>query len=153
MKILSHQPTCSTSESEATKLLDLPNDVDIRLSIREHLNMCFKPTYKLRKLKNKGAILVIVCNFLVTGVYYYISIKSLTPEQHNCALCLKLIEVPLGLVLPFAGWLADIYYRRYRVLVFSIVIMWISTLLLTIILVVERFVPFTLANYISRSLF
>ena len=74
-------PTCSTSESEATKLLDLPNDVDIRLSIREHLNMCFKPTYKLRKLKNKGAILVIVCNFLVTGVYYYIGIKSVTPEQ------------------------------------------------------------------------
>ena len=116
------------------------------ISIQERLKACFKPTYKLRKLKSKGAILVLVSNFLVTSVFYYISYKSLTPE-HYCTLCFKLIEVPIGLVLPFAGWLADIYFRRYKVLIFSIVTMWISTSLLLIIFIIERFLPFT--NYIQ----
>ena len=74
--------------------------------------MCFKPSYKSRKLKNKGVVLVLVCNFLVTSVLYYISLKSATPEQY-CTWCFKLIEAPIALVLPFAGWLADIYFRRY----------------------------------------
>ncbi len=133
--------TPSTIESSVDLLQS-----DKHISIQERLNMCFKPTYKLRKLKNKGAILVLVFNFLVTSVFYYISLKSIAPEQY-CTLCFKLIEVPIGLVLPFAGWLADIYFRRYKVLVFSIVIMWISALLLTIIFMVERFVLFT--NYIQ----
>ena len=62
-------------------------------------------------------------------------------------MCFKLIEVPIGLVLPFAGWLADIYFSRYRVLLFGVMTMWISALLLTTIFVIERFVPFT--NFIQ----
>ena len=114
--------------------------------MQERLRICFKPSYKLRKLKNKGAILVLVCNLLVTSVFYYISLKSLNPEQF-CTPCFKLIEFPIGLVLPFAGWLADVYFKRYKVLVFSIVTMWISAVLLTAIFVVETIVPFT--NYIQ----
>ena len=134
------------SESAASNKPDRPllQSIESEISMKERLKMCFKPTYKLRKLKNKGAILVLVCNFLVTSVFYYISFKSVTPE-HYCTMCFKVIKVPIGLVLPFAGWLADVYFRRHKVLVFSIVTMWISALLLTLIFVVEKFVPFT--NY------
>ena len=137
--------TPSTNESSIALL---QHDKHIRL--QERLKMCFKPSYKLRKLKNRGAILVLVCNFLVTSVFYYISLKSVIPEQY-CTLCFKLIEVPVGLVLPFAGWLADIYLRRYKVLIFSIITMWISSLLLTTVFVVETLVPFT--NYIQIVLY
>ena len=112
----------------------------------ERLKICFKPTYKLRRITNKGAILVLVFNFLITSVFYYISYMSLTPEPY-CILCYKLIQVPIGFALLFAGWLADVYFSRYRVLLFGIVTMWTSALLLTIILVVERFLPFT--NYVQ----
>ena len=129
----------STNESSVALL-----QYDKHINLQERLKMCFKPSYKLRKLKNKGVVLVLVCNFLVTSVLYYISIKSVTPEQSkSCILCFKLIEIPIGLVLPFAGWLADIYLRRYKVLIFSIVTMWISNLLLTTVFVVEILVPFT----------
>ena len=140
--VLDEDSTVPSTNKSSIALLQ--HDKHIRL--QERLKMCFKPSYKLRKLKNRGAILVLVCNFLVTSVFYYISIKSVIPEQH-CTLCFKLIEVPVGLVLPFAGWLADIYLRRYKVLIFSIVTMWISSLLLTIAFVVETLVPFT--NYIQ----
>ena len=93
----------STNESSVALLQH-----DKHISLQERLKMCFKPSYKLRKLKNRGAILVLACNFLVTSVFYYISIKSVTPDQ-SCILCFKLIEIPIGLVLPFAGWLADSY--------------------------------------------
>ena len=111
-------------------LLESIND----FTMRERLKICFKPTYKLRKIANKGAILVLVFNFLITSVFYYISYKSSTPEPY-CTMCYKLIQVPIGLALLFAGWLADVYFSRYRVLLFGIVTMWTSVLLLTIILV------------------
>ena len=134
--------TPSGTESTSVALLQSERHI----SMQERLKMCFKPSYKLRKLKNKGAILVLVCNLLVTSVFYYISLKSSNPEQY-CTLCFKLIEFPIGLVLPFAGWLADVYFKRYKVLVFSIVTMWISAVLLMAIFVVETIVPFT--NYVQ----
>ena len=78
-------------------------------------------------------------------------------------MCFKLIKVPIGLVLPFAGWLAVhkthkwlnwrtqyanvLHGHRNKVLVFSIVTMWISAMLPTLTFVVERFVSFT--NYLQ----
>ena len=141
--------SCALSDEDLVNLTSSKIDVvsqrsDNDISVQERLKMCFKLSYKLRKLKNKGAILVLVCNFLATSAFYYISFKSVTPEKY-CTMCFKLIEVPIGLVIPFAGWLADVYFRRYKVLVFSIVTMWISALLLTLTFIVEKFVPFT--NY------
>ena len=140
----------SDNESRSIRKYNLKTETDAVLlqsindiSTWERLKICFKPTYKLRRITNKGAILVLLFNFLITSVYYYTSTKSLTPEPYYCKMCFKLIEVPIGLALPFAGWLADIYFSRYRVILFGIVTMWISVLLLTVIFVVERFLPFT----------
>ena len=140
--LLDEDSTVSRTNESSVALLQH----DKQISLQERLKMCFKPSYKLRKLKNRGAILVLVCNVLVTSVLYYIILKSATPEQY-CTLCFKLIEIPIGLVLPFAGWLADVYLRRHKVIIFSIATMWISSLLLTTIFVVERLAPFT--NYIQ----
>ena len=140
----------SDNESRSIQKYNLKTETDAVLlqsindiSTWERLKICFKPTYKLRRITNKRAILVLLFNFLITSVYYYTSTKSLTPEPYYCKMCFKLIEVPIGLALPFAGWLADIYFSRYRVILFGIVTMWISVLFLTVIFVVERFLPFT----------
>ena len=34
-----------------------------------------------------------------------------------------------GLTLPIAGWLADVYLKRYKVIRWSIMIMWIASVL------------------------
>ena len=77
-------------------------------SPRERLNMCCRPTYRIRKLKNKGAILILVHNFLVTGVFYYLSMYAhkFHPTRH-------MYSIVWGLTLPIAGWLADVYLGRY----------------------------------------
>ena len=118
------------------------NDSEITFS--ERLKICCEPKYQPRKLKNKGAVLVLVWNFLATTVYYYLYYKTFIPETF-CPTCFQSVLLPTGIVVLFAGWLADVYVERYKVLQWSIIIMWISSLLLTTTFVVEKIVTFT--NY------
>ena len=148
--------SCALSDDEIS-VRDLTNrrpDVivhesnDSEITFCECLKIFFKPKYQPRKLKNKGAILVLVWNFFVTTVIFYLYYKSFTsdPEDYSsCTICDQLIPIPAGLVMLFAGWLADVYFERYKVLRWSIIIMWISSLLLTTTYVLEEIVTFT--NY------
>ena len=91
--------------SECKLKVDLLENSDI--TVGERLKICFKPRYDLRKVKNKGAILVLVWNFLVTSMFYYVS--RLTPESYGyCKICFQLILIPVGIFLTVAGLLADI---------------------------------------------
>ena len=98
----------------------------------EHLRICLKPRYGLRMVKNKGALLILLWNFLITNVFYYVANKSESPENH-CPLCFRMIRSPIGLTLLLAGWLADVYLSRYRVIRASVVIMWTSALVITVL--------------------
>ena len=90
-------------------------------SAGDRLKMCCRPTYRIRKLKNKGAILILVWNFFVISVFYYLSIFHPTGDRYS---------ITWGLTLPIAGWLADVYLGRYKVIRWSIWIMWIASVLL-----------------------
>ena len=68
-----------------------------------------KPTYRIRKLKNKGAIVILVWNLLIGSVFDYLT-------AFVASYGLKITTVALGLTLPFAGWLADIRFGRYKVI-------------------------------------
>ena len=128
--------------SESTVIRHESRDSEITFS--ERLKICCKPKYQPRKLKNKGAILVLVWSSLVMTVFFYVQAKSFE-DYSNCSKYNWLIPIPGGLVMLFAGWLADVYFERYKVLRWSIIIMWISSLLLTTTFVIEKIVTFT--NY------
>ena len=112
-----------------------------QVTIHERLKICFKPKYRMRKITNKGAVLVVVWSLLVTAVPYYVIDKPLTPESF-CPVCFQLISIPLGLAFLFAGFLGDLYFKRYKVLFWSIVFMWLSVLLLTATFLIETILPF-----------
>ena len=82
-------------------------------------------TYRIRKLKSKGAIIVLVWNFFVVSVFNYL-IALIIPEG------LEITTVAWGLTMPFAGWLADIRFGRYKVMHWSMWIMWTASMLATI---------------------
>ena len=91
-----------------------------------------RPTCRVRKLTNKGAIyLILVWNYLVTSeVCYVIRYTS------SYGYCLLIV----GFTLPFAGWLADVYFGRYKVVRWSMSIMWVGSMLATISSVVAQLV-------------
>ena len=113
------------SESESTSrslenILQLSNGP----SAGDRLKMCCRPTYRIRKIKNKGAILILVWNVLVISVFCYLSIynRMFHPTWH-------MYSIIWGLTLPIAGWLADVYLGRYKVIRWSIWLMWIASVL------------------------
>ena len=98
------------------------------ITVQEKLRECFKPRYHPRRVKNKGAILVIVWGFLITSLhsnlFYFVSSTFSKPVS-------TALFIAFGLTIPFAGWLADVRFGRYKIISSSIWIMWISALLLT----------------------
>ena len=107
---------------------------DREISIKDKIRECFKPRYQPRTMKNKGALLVLIWSFLVSAMYFYTS--HLASKIHHSITLLNGMQIFMGLTIPLAGWLADIKFGRYKVIRFSIGIMWISSLLLTASLII-----------------
>ena len=94
------------------------------------LNTYCKSFYRIRKLKNKGAIVVIIWNYLVTSLpFYFTHVSDYKPYFIACSL-----------ILPMAGWLADVHFGRYKVIRWSMWVMWIASLLTTISSIVAQIV-------------
>lgn len=92
------------------------------------------PSYKPRKVKNRGALLTLLWNF----VALVLLISFLVPSKVK-AFDLR-YQVAFGLsaiVYPLAGWLADVYLGRYRVLKFSMVVMWVAGVLYTVAVILR----------------
>ena len=71
---------------------------------------------------------MIVWGFLTASLYvnFFYFVSSI----YSKPVCTALI-IAFGLTIPFAGWLADVRFGRYKIISSSIWIMWISALLLT----------------------
>ena len=83
-----------------------------------------KPTYRWRKLTSKGAILIVIWNFLLASVPYHVI--AYVPRGWKVNLVAWLF------IMPFAGWLADVRLGRYKVIRWSIWLIWIAAMLATI---------------------
>ena len=116
------------SDTGSTASLKNVSQFNSEITTKERLKTYCKLTYKLRKLKNKGALIALLWNYLIAGALF--SLKN----SGNLQL------VALGLTLPLAGWLADVWLRRYKAVCFSMWIMWITVMLMTASGVVSVFV-------------
>ena len=89
--------------------------------------------YRVKWLKNKGAILIVFWNYLVMSVYHLLSggytTKQLDHPFHvsNTGIILWC----MALLFPIGGWLADTRIGRYKMIHYSLWVMWISIMLAT----------------------
>ena len=113
-------------------------------SPRDGLKMCCRPTYQIRRLRNKGALLILVWNNLVLSVFYYLSMRPhvIHPPWH-------MYSITWALSLPMAGWLADVYLGRYKEICWSILIMWIASVLVVASSVLSQLVEHYNRKYIT----
>ena len=94
----------------------------------KQVRRCFKPRYRFRRVTNKGAILILIWSYCISSLYYYISYNALRVYSYPV---FAMLQISVGLMIPLAGWLADIRFGRYKMIRLSIGTMWISLLLLT----------------------
>ena len=104
--------------------------------VKERAKRCFTSKYHMRRVKNNGAILIIVWSFFISAMYNYIGYNVLRIVHGSYILAAMLATAVLA--TPFAGCLADIRFGRYKVIRFSMLTMWMSSILLTAIMVVVK---------------
>ena len=136
--------TTTTSDQSAASVEPVLEAIDgSQVSIRKRI--C-RPSFRLRKLSNRGALLVLVWNFLITSVFYYLSVfVGRNQKYYTLAWCLT---------LPLAGWLADMYCSRHKLIRWSIWTMWVTSVLTTLSFVVAQLVEgyHTINEYVAQVL-
>ena len=120
----------SFTQSPMNNVLQLGNE---EVTWKERLKAYCKHTYQLRKLWNKGAIVVLIHNCLVFALYTYLS-------RHQSDGNLKPYYITWGLTIPLIGWLADVCIGRHNLIQWSIWIMWIAFMLATVSSIVASYV-------------
>ena len=77
-------------------------------------------------------MLILVWNFLLLNVFNYLAVYANRPNGQTIE------TVALSFTLPLAGWLADVHFGRYKVIQWSMWIMWIGSMLATVNSVVAQ---------------
>ena len=118
------ESTVCLQNSEADSLL--PFDQEATTSIP---SCNCGPGYRPRIVRSKGAVLVIVWS-LLTWACHFASLKvdssviSKFMGVFNFGIVTGVVEAVLYV---FAGWLADVYVGRYKVMKASIWVMWLGS--------------------------
>ena len=99
---------------------------------RKRLNICCKLSYHPRRVKDKGALLVLVWNFLIMSVLYLLN--NYFGYRYTWGIAI------FGVTLLIAGWLADTHIGRYKVVRTSIWIMWITSVIATVSSIVAHLI-------------
>ena len=111
-----------------------PSELDPLLTRQDHrqLSCCCKLSYKPRKFSSKGAVLVLVWQFLVFfGVF--IIVLDLPNQKHSIRAYLEVTAVILLLVVAIiSGWLADTKVGRSKVVQTGLFLSWLGTVLATV---------------------
>ena len=129
---------CSSNSTTPLRNVSLGSS---ELTTKERLSICCKPSFQLRRLKNKGAILILIWSFLCASVFRF---YWHTTDDYGIEFLVQ--ASVFGLTLSIAGWIADIHIGRYRVISLSMWIMWAALMLATMSSVFAN----TMDNYTSK---
>ena len=111
--------------------------------------LCCRNKPRIRWIRSKGAILVLLWNCLVLGSYGLLGLVfaeilklSSVLSDREIYLVLTLVEALSEMLLyPLAGWIADVYFGRYRVIKASLWLMWSGAILLSSSLCINNLLP------------
>ena len=93
---------------------------------------CNVKRYQIRRVKNKGAVLVLAISYLVTSILYFLINSAVDHPVHQVWI------IPFGITTAIAGWLTDAFIGRYKVIRCSIWIMWLLMIAITVSAVVGQ---------------
>ena len=119
----------SSSSSKSISLASFNNQV---FSKKDKLSTCCNvKRYQIRRVKSKGAVLVLAISYLVISIFYFLA----TSVDHPVY---QVWLIPFGITTAVAGWLTDAFIGRYKVICCSIWIMWFLMIAITVSAVVGQ---------------
>ena len=96
----------------------------------------FKTCCKMRRVKNKGAITVLVLNYLVMNAL--LLLVSFVAKNYDLPNQVWLPMLTFGITTSLAGWLADAFFGRYKVIRCSVWMTWLIMVIATVSSVVAQ---------------
>ncbi len=117
----------NTSSSRSSRGISLPSFNNQGITSKDtELNICCNvKCYQIRRVKNKGAILVLVISYLIISTLYFLANIAV----YNPVYVFWLI--PFGFTTAIAGWLTDAFIGRYNMIRCSIWIKWLLMIAIT----------------------
>ena len=110
------------NSSNSSKSISLASFNNKECSRKGQLSACCNvKRYQIRKVKNKGAVLVLAISYLVISIFYFLTTSAVDHPIHHVWL------IPFGITTAIAGWLTDAFIGRYNVIRCSIWIMGLVT--------------------------
>ena len=93
-----------------------------------------------RRIGHKGAVLLVVWNMLVYNCTWEVTMVLSQSYQSlvNRQISRMLVASAQILIYPVVGWLADVYTSRYTMIKYSMHIMWLGAVLLSVTFVVKQ---------------
>ena len=123
----------NTNSSSSSKSISLASFNNQGITRKERLSACCNVKYyQIRRVKNKGDVLILAISYLVTSILYFL-VNSVTEHLVH-----KVWLIPFGITTAIAGWLTDAFIGRYKVIRCSIWIMWLLTIAITVSTVVGQ---------------
>ena len=114
----------NVNSSSSLKSISLPslNNQEIN-SNDKPTTCCSAKRYQIRRVKTKGAVLILVISYLVTTTLYTLATNVLHFQNWL---------IPFGITTAIAGWLTDAFINRYKVIRCSVGIMWLFIVTVTV---------------------
>ena len=123
----------NTNSSSSSKSISLASFNNQGITSKEKLSACCNVKhYQLRRVKNKGAVLVLAISYLVTSILYFLVNSAAHEPVYQVSL------IPFTITTAIAGWLTDVFIGRYKVIRCSIWIMWLLMIAITVSAVVGQ---------------
>ena len=125
--------------------LQTPSEVDSLLPLNEDattITSSFhcKLRYRARTVRSKGAVLVLAWSFLPW--YCSSSVDTFLRSVVDMPLGFEVLDgVTRAALCLIAGWLTDVYFGRYKVIRASILLIWLGSVLGTLLLVIHLLHP------------
>ena len=106
---------------------------------------------RVRRVRSKRAVLVLVWNFLVVVNFVVtgskVNFSDDQPTYYNIFRATQALVTVVSLLL--AGWLADVYFGRYKVMYVCIWMVWVSSVVEVVALIIGMVYPNPVIDYIA----
>ena len=123
----------NTNLLNSSKSISLASFNNQGIARKDKLSVCCNvKCHQIRRVKNKGAVLVLAISYLVTSIIYFLA----TIAAHHPVY--QVLVVPFTITLAIAGWLTDAFIGRYKVMRCSVWIMWLLMIAITVNAVVGQ---------------
>ena len=102
--------------------------------------------YHVRKVRSRGSLFLILLWSIAVWCATFTVIEKLGPDLLPPRLALipgAIQSVVFLLYCPFAGWLADVYFGRYKVIHANLLLIWIGSIVAVLGLILEYLFPNT----------